>query len=273
MKIQLINSPLSSQYSTTIRAAAFPPMNLIALATYIKNNYSTCEIEIIDGELKETSAIIKLLDGDIIGISANTLTYDNALEIAKAAKDLSAKVIIGGPHVSAIGESILKNRPFIDVAVYGDGETALLNLIESRDYQEIPNILYRKGSEVIKTKRRNISLDDLPLPDYSFCDVSPYFKRFRTLYPRKPFRNPFAIFSAKGCSWRMVSQGCVFCAVTHSGLRIKKPKRVWEEISWHHDKWGADFIWDTSDTFTMQKEWLEEFLRLKPQDNKVQILN
>src|SRR3990167_4324123 len=118
MKIQLINSPLSSKYSTTIRAAAFPPLNLIALATYIRKHYIDLEIEIIDGELKTTSEIIQLLDGDIIGISANTLTYDNAIEIAKAAKDINAKVIIGGPHVSVAGEKILRNRSVIDVAVY-----------------------------------------------------------------------------------------------------------------------------------------------------------
>ena len=269
MKIQLINAPLSSKYSTTIRAAAFPPLNLIALATHIKKHYSTCEIEIVDGELTDTSLIIQRLDGDIVGISSNTLTYDNALSIAKAAKNVKAKVIIGGPHASVVGESILRNRPFIDVAVYGDGENALLSLIRGYDYEQIPNIIFRRGNHFIRTERNNVPFENIPFPDYSLHDITPYSQRFRSIYPRKPFHKPFAIFSAKGCYWRMISKGCIFCAVTHSELRMKNPKKVWDEIIWHQDKWGADFMWDTSDTFTMQKEWIKEFVRLKPTDCKV----
>src|SRR3990172_3643821 len=139
-KIQLVNAPLGSTYCPSIRAGAFPPLHLAGLASFVRAQCNEVAVEIIDGELHSVENILTQLDAEVVGISCNSLTYESALKIAQRAKELGAIVALGGAHPTFTGREIIGNRPCIDVAVYGDGELALLGLVQGKAFAEIPNL-------------------------------------------------------------------------------------------------------------------------------------
>lgn len=263
-KVQLINAPLASLFSPSIRAGAFPPLHLASLAASLRRGCPEVEVEIIDGEVCALDGILSRLNANIVGISCNSLTYDAALKVAESAKQKGAYVVLGGAHPTFMGRQIVSNRPFVDAVIYGDGERALLSLVGGIRYSDIPNFIYREGNRVRVTREVKETLDDLPAPDYAGVALEPYFQTYRRLYPDKPFQRAFTANSAKGCQWRDRSGGCVFCAIQHPGFRIKSPKQFWNELILIRRAWGADFFWDVSDTFTMQREWVRQFATEKP---------
>lgn len=265
MKIQLVNAPLTPEFRLSIRAGAFPPLHLAALAAFLRLHSPQTEIGILDGELLSSEGIIGRLDADVVGISCNSLTYESALRIATAAKAKGARVVLGGAHPTFLGQEILKNRSFIDAAVFGDGEEALLAIVNGKAMVEIPNLIFRDRGHIRVNSADSPGLDTLPDPDYRDMELSEYHRNYTRLYPDKPFSHPFAGYSAKGCQWRdRTGGGCTFCAIQHSGFRMKGAEGFWAELVRTSEEWAADFFWDVSDTFTMQREWLEQFAASKP---------
>lgn len=269
--IQLINAPLAASFCPSIRAGAFPPLHLVSLANFLQRHCPKVGVEIIDGELCGLGGTLACLDSDFVGISCNSLTYENALHIAKIAKQQGAEVILGGAHPTFAGRQIIGNRPFIDGVVYGDGEEALLRLAKGQRYAEIPNLIYRDSAQICVNNEVKLRLDDLPFPDYRGMPVEPYFRNYGRLYPDKPFRRAFAAYSAKGCQWRDRSGGgCAFCAIQHLGFRIKSVERFWAELIEVQKSFSAEFFWDVSDTFTMQRDWIRRFAATKPAGTNIQ---
>lgn len=262
--IQLINAPLAKNFRPSIRAGAYPPLHLACLATYLRKHCQHVDLEIVDGELCDSEDIISRLDSKLIAISCNSLTYEPALLIAEAAKQKGAFVVLGGVHPTFVGRNILHNRAFVDAVVYGEGELALTELVNGAKYSYVPNLIYRNGRRIIVNKACKLRLNDLPFPDYEGISLEPYFQNYQKLYYDKPFKRAFAAYSAKGCQWRRQSGGCIFCAIQHNDFRIKSVKKFWRELEQIQNIWGADFVWDVSDTFSMQRAWIRCFANEKP---------
>ncbi len=264
-KVQLVNAPMDDAYVRSIRSATYPPVGLASIAASVAVQLPWIEVEILDGELLSTAEIIRRLDGDVVGVSANIMTYGPALEIARAASWLGARVLMGGPYVGPMAQKILAKRPFIDAVGVGDGEPLLVSYLAGLDAWNIPGLVHRDGTKVVANREEPEDLDSLYLPDYSSLPVEDYFDTYRRRYSGfKPYRGSLPVYSRKGCKWRTKSGGCVFCMVPHGGLRLRRPDRVWDEISTLHRLYGADHFWEVSDTFTEDDRWIEEFIRCRP---------
>lgn len=265
-KLQLINPPLSPLYLESSRAGAYPPTNLIALATYLHSRQLDCEIEILDGEILSSDAIKARIDGDVVGFGVNTLNYSTTLDLAEFAKNKGAKVLLGSHFPTAMASSILKNRSFVDGVVIGDGEEALYSYLKGTKASDISNFAYRDNREIRINKRDSLPINSLPHLNFDFVELQPYFDNFKRSYCQKPFSRPFGIYSSKGCSWRKESGGCIYCGIQHTGWRTRKPELVWDEISNLVTSYDADFFWDVSDNITASKPWLKKFAQHKPQN-------
>lgn len=263
-KIQLINPPLSDDYIESARAGSYPPINLIALATYLQTRNSTYEIEILDGEILSMEEIESKLNAEFIAISTNILSYSNTLHLAQAAKELGAVVILGGHYATSIPELILNNRSYVDYIIIGDAEKALNELIIGLSLDRINNLAYRRNDNIIINEVKKIPLKQLPFLDFKFICLDKYFQNFHKNYPNKSYKRPFVIFSSKGCLWRSKSNGCIYCGIMHDGWRAKSTTQVWNEIIHYKELYDIDFIWDVSDTITANKKWLKEFALSKP---------
>lgn len=264
MKIQLINAPLSDNYLEISRSGSYPPLNLIALSSYLKEASPHATVEILDGDILSQTEIIDRLSADIIGISPKILTHDNAIAIAAAAKATGATVIMGGAHATFYCSEILMNHTSVDFVVIGDGEEALARIVNDKPAQDIPNIAFMESGSVKANRTLMPDLDCYPLQDLSFIDLKPYNDNFAFNFSRFGFHRAASVYSRKGCHWQVRRGGCIFCRNYEQSVRMRSPKRVWEEVQKLVEDFGADFIWDVSDAVTSDAKWLEDFRETKP---------
>ncbi|GAF75912.1 unnamed protein product, partial [marine sediment metagenome] len=155
-----------------------------------------------------------------------------SLAIAKKIKELSPekKIVFGGSRtIDKLGIKVLEAFDYIDFIVSGDGEEALYLLASDFDnYKSIPNLIYRKGKDVIYNKSDTaVDLNSLPIPSYdpfyqelatSSADVQQYYM----YYGRLP------VEISRGCWWNK----CTFCNlnVQYYSYREKNVDKIIEEI-------------------------------------------
>ncbi|MDY6972046.1 MAG: cobalamin-dependent protein, partial [Thermodesulfobacteriota bacterium] len=106
-----------------------PPLNLLSLAAYISQSGFTTRI--VDGYANRysTRELLKQVAEsrpDVVGITCTTPLFLSALEVAQAIKKSlpDIKIIVGGPHITALPEDSLTHECF-DVGVIGEGEITL----------------------------------------------------------------------------------------------------------------------------------------------------
>ncbi len=261
--------PLKRPDTHITKYARWPqPLGILSVGTYIKQNNPGVEVEILDGNNILTLDEVKnRIDADLVGISATALGYDNAIEVAKVAKQKGARVILGGAAATPLAREILRYYDFVDAVIRYDGEIAFSKYVAAAPLNSIENLVYRGNNGVVENPIRLPCLDELPVPDRDLLDMEVYFKNSKDPdYPIcDPFKRPMNIYSHKGCIWRSQEEGgCVFCSIPYYDLRLREPKLVWDEISLLVEKYQADFIWDSSDNLVGDKEWFKAFCSAKP---------
>ena len=239
-----------------------PPLGLLSIATYLKQNLPGTDIKILDGEVTDERYIyetVRSWGADIVGMGAHLLNYENCLSLGRIAKEKGSSVFIGGHHATLIWDRILRNRDFVDGIVKGDGEKAFLEIVQGKPFGEIKNLAYREGGRIIENRRVNLDLDTLPSPDYGIIDDL-------NLYVNHDLRKKrlFDIYAQKGCLWREKTGGCLFCSRQDIGYRTRNPETVWKEIADLGQTYSADLVWEISDSFTSDRRYLNEFCRHKP---------
>ena len=261
MKILLLVPPSNALTLT-------PPIGLGYLVSVLrKNGY---DAEILDAQL-HSLGVEKVLEKinksrpDILGISVLTSNYPAAKKITAGTKRLlpDTKIVLGGPHPSALPEATLKEVP-ADFLVRGEGEYSLLGLVkflEKRegDLREIENLCYREKSE-IKIKPVVIQvkdLDEIPPPAW---DLIPPRK-----YPVNPHqfffkKHPIApVITTRGCPFE-----CAFCSASFLAgkkLRMRSPEKVVDEIELLVARYGVKEIHFEDDNFTLVRRHAESICK------------
>jgi anaerobic magnesium-protoporphyrin IX monomethyl ester cyclase len=168
--------------------------------------------------------VLKEFRPDILGITSNTFQVKSARLAVRQAKEWNkdVRVIIGGPHMPA-WENIAD-----ETVVIGEGENKFLEFIG-----ENPDI---------------VSIDDIPIPDYSLVDLDRYCGI-------APIANPpaMAIMASRGCPFQ-----CRFCNTPlfwGSKVRYRKPLYVVDEVELLHKMYGINEIFFQDDTFNLNHEW------------------
>ena len=195
---------------------------------------------------------------DLVAYSAYTASYQWALEVARRVKALHpAPSVFGGIHVTADPERVLA-RNEVDAVVAGEGEGALLDLVNSLDggrftRHDIPNAGFRiDGEYIINPPRPFIrDVDALPMPDKGmFYEKS------------KAFSFAYMVMTGRGCPYK-----CRYCCNSlypllypneDHAVRQRSVGNVIEELL----PWRAVprifTFWD--DVFPTDKVWLDEFI-------------
>lgn len=270
MKIQLLNSPLPNYISTCLRSKCYPPLSLVSLATYIHKKLPLVNIEILDGEIFGIDALIEKADSDIIGISSNSLSYESAVEIAEKIKKRNPKstIILGGAHATHLFKEILFNRKCFDVVVLGQGEQTIVDILSGIPLKKIQNCAYFENGcvRISGTKRQDIQINALPFPDYSILSLEEYYRNFQIHYPEKMRKYGMPIYSSTGCYWREKTGGCTYCSIPNKEYSIIDPELYWDYIISLVSNLGIDFIWDVSDTFTSDIQWLKHLANSAPKN-------
>ena len=118
----------TNKYGKSATSSIYYPMGILLVGSYVKDTYPHWEVSLYDGERYSQEELKgKLADFNIVGLSSNTNNYPLCVELANAAKMSGVeKVILGGPHATALPTQILRNQESIDAIVVFDGEIAFL---------------------------------------------------------------------------------------------------------------------------------------------------
>ncbi|MGE0323167.1 MAG: radical SAM protein [Polyangiaceae bacterium] len=208
---------------------------------------------------QETAERILATRPDLVAFSSYTITHQWSLGVARAVRRRSAApIVFGGPHVSGAPERSIRES-VIDAVVEGEGEGALLDLLDSVERDgalrtDIQNCWFRKANgDVIRNPLRPLiqDLDTLPWADkQGFYASVPAFER------------EFYIVSRRGCPYR-----CSFCEYSifpkqypgEKPVRRRSVQHLMDELI-HYKRRGVMkkvFFWDA--IFTLDNRWMAEF--------------
>lgn len=216
------------------------------------------EVKVIDAKTLQlkTSEVIALAlkeQPQVVGITAMTPDILSANIIAKGIKkDLEkATIIVGGPHATALPGEMLLEFPSFDIAVIGEGEFTVLNLIKSlraeekkEALQNIKGIAFRNNGKIVITPpgERIKDIDSLPFPAWQ-------------LFPRM---SAYPIYASRGCPFQ-----CNFCMrVLGSKVRKRHPANIVAEIERNITMFGIKYFWFSDETFGVDPRWANELLDL-----------
>ncbi|KKQ16768.1 MAG: Radical SAM domain protein [Berkelbacteria bacterium GW2011_GWA1_36_9] len=259
----------SSERVKVLRTAYSPPLGLLAIGASLLQATKNTDVLVLNGELYSTeNALVEDIVAykpNIVGISTNVGCYKTALSIAKKLKTQNRYLIVlGGPYVSTMWKECLKNRPYIDYCVVGDGEIPMVKLSNGVPPERIDGLAKRDFlGEPHLIPQIDLPLDSYPDPDWSLIDARVYQEAYRQTYKQADAISA-CINAMKGCRWQERSGGCIFCALLRSKLRQRSPERVWQEINRLYDKYGCNHFWELSDTIGCDIDWLRRFNSLKP---------
>lgn len=203
---------------------------------------------------------------DLITISILECTYPTALAMLKAIEKFTIPVLAGGVFTTFAPRIVLSNSS-VSMACIGEGEDALVEVCErmsrNEDYSEIGNIWVKKDGKIITNEiRKPIDLNALPNPDYSLFELQRFFRPMAgKVYLTVP------IETNRGCPYT-----CTFCNSpsvaelyhnTKAGIffRKKSMEKIKGEIEFLGEKWNAEYVYFSSDTFlTLTDAEFEEFI-------------
>jgi len=265
--IVLVTPPvtLEERYGKLSWAAnTLPSLGILYLASVLrKDGY---QVSVIDASSlgfsqKELIDKIVVLQPKYLGISATTLSISHAASLADEIKKPlnNTKIIIGGPHLTAIPEETMERFRSFDFGVIGEGEETIKELLQTlehgRDIADIPGIIFRNNDNLLKTAPRAPinDLDKIPFPAWDLL------VDFPGRYHPPPFRFkrlPAAyIVTTRGCPYK-----CIFCdrSVFGNKCRGHSSEYILELIEHLYKNFGIREILIEDDTFITFKKRLTE---------------
>jgi radical SAM superfamily enzyme YgiQ (UPF0313 family) len=216
-----------------------PPLGLLQLAgSLLRRGH---RVRIIDGEpaLLGVERLVRLILAerpDFVGVTSTTPEIDLVRRLVSAVKRSRPRIVtvLGGAHASALPEATLELIPELDHVVVGEGENAIVALVENRPVEPVVR------APAIE------DLDDLPFPPKHLLAPAHY----RYPHPRRGMVTLDALETSRGCP-----HDCSFCFhLDGRATRFKSPERVREELRRSRADFGADMVMFFDDTFTLRKE-------------------
>ncbi|MGD9306741.1 MAG: cobalamin-dependent protein, partial [Desulfobacterales bacterium] len=95
-------------------------------------------------------SLLKDFTPQMVGITAVTMTFDNAIKVIRDVKIIDAQIltVMGGPHVTFCAQDTLKDYPELDVIVLGEGEKTVVELAQAANrkhrWNDINGVAFRK---------------------------------------------------------------------------------------------------------------------------------
>lgn len=174
----------------------------------LKYLYSVADGSGLDVELKEFTInndmgyiFTEILRGgsDIVCFSCYIWNIEKTKELASSLKKArpDIRILLGGPEVSYESASFMKENPWVDFILRGEGEYPFFQfckalVLEDDDLSKVSSLTYRLGDQIVETKDGPlVPMDKVPFP-----------------YETLPMETDKVIYyeSSRGCPYR-----CSYC--------------------------------------------------------------
>ncbi len=247
------------------KRSALPNLGIYYLASVAEKRGH--EVEIVDADIDNLTVddIAKYIlqnRFDIVGITATSMIFHNAVRLAKLLKEnrSKTKILIGGVHLN-----IYKKEAFYDCFDYGFfGESEytfgnFLEIIENgvNDFDSMRGFIYRKDGEVIETPQAQsiMDLDALDFPAMHLMKRDRYVLTFARKYRPK---RVMPIVPTRGCPFK-----CTFCCepFLQNTIRYRIPENVVDEIEKWNKELGASHFWFMESNMTLKRDRIEGICR------------
>lgn len=228
------------------------------------------DVDLVVGVGKENkrhykSIVRRIIDTnpDLVAFSCVTDHFQYASHIARELKsNTNIKTIFGGTHVNAVPERVIGYN-YVDFICVGEGEESFVELVNELegtgdDYSKIPGIWYQQEEAIKSSKYSGYieNLDDIPFPD-----KDGYYRKMP-----KSFTYFYNIITGRGCPYK-----CSFCFNWYNrddyqvvgnkkNFRRRSVENVIDELKLAKGKWKIKQVFFHDDVFTMNKNWLAEFV-------------
>ena len=242
---------------------SYPPLGLgyVAAATIHAGHPTTIHDFGLEPHASVPHIVNKVLEEspDIIGITTWTHLYHVCCELAQAFKRRrpDIPIVLGGPHVTIFPAETLDEEPTADYVIYGEGELALVELMEALEngspLGSIEGLAFRDGDQVVKTAPRpiNRAISELPFPARDVMEIDKY---------------PLRAWNGERMTTMMTSRGCPYaCTYCFKGLfgrrYITTPNDlIIEEMEQIHENFGINHFYFVDDLFVVNIKRLLEFV-------------
>ena len=258
MKIVFVHPRILDNYSH--------PLGIMYIAAVLEEEGH--DVKIIDPGINDSiekiaSATLKE-EPDMIGITAVTLQFGKAYDIAKEIKKNSEiPILIGGMHATVKPMDTAKYDCF-DYVIVGEGEETTLELFkaikEGKELKNIKGLIYKKNKKVMYAGPSQLikDIDKLPIPARHLLPEEAYFAppKIRAFWSKRTAN----VMIARGCPFR-----CIFCSshlIFGRDVRFRSPEKVIQEIKLLREKYNIDSLKFDDDTFTSSHEWTRKFCKL-----------
>lgn len=194
-----------------------------------------------------------------------------AIPISKQIKEqFPGTTIIWGGYFASNQSQVVLNSGYVDFVINGPGEKtfpALLNALDNNaPYQQLGNLIFKNGHELVKTRKDELYDQDQlsPLP----------YDKLNTFYPIKRYlgktylgTKTIAYHSSVGCPFK-----CSFCAVVpiyNARWRGKSARLIYNDIKYLKEKFGGNAIEFHDNNFFVSEKRTVEFSNLIKPENMV----
>ncbi len=243
------------------------PNAIMNIAASVEGKY---EWTIVDGNREEDpyeKICSYLRTGEYKYIGITVMPGPQVRQAVPFSKQIKAEfpntVMIWGGYFPTSHYKVILNSGYVDFVINGPGDHAFPNLVDAlennKPYELIKNLIFKSGDTVLKTIKEDlIEQDGLPALPYD---------RLNDLYPIRGYlgktylgQKTVAYHSSIGCPFT-----CSFCAVVptyEARWKAKSAEKVYRDIKYIKDKWGADAIEFHDNNFFVSEKRTVEFAKL-----------
>lgn len=238
----------------------YPPLGILYIASHLRE--IGIDAKVIDSTFLDRDAhheLVRNSGASIVGIYANLMTRQNAIDLIQEAKAGGAIVVLGGP------EPVNYTAEYFDVGadiiVAGEGENTLAELIPALEEQgaanldAIPGLVFKDASGEIRETppRAQIRpLDGRPWPARDAIDM----QRYLAVWKDHHGASSVSLITSRGCPYT-----CRWCSHSVYGFshRQRSPEDVADELEFIRDRYAPDHVWYADDVFTLNRRWLRRY--------------
>ena len=216
------------------------PIGLLSLAAQTQAaGHRVTVLNLITIPWQDVIEAIRQYPAELYGLSCFTVNRRGSMSLARLIRRLypHAHIAVGGPHATALPDSMLTFCDALDTVIIGEGERSFAELIARLERNDIPRGIpgtaWREGETVhiVPQGQRIEDLDQLVPPCQYFPD--------------------YILVTTRGCAW-----DCSFCSSTclwGRQVKVNSPVYVLNELETMVKRHGLTAIAIKDENFTMQR--------------------